>query len=177
MPSNQTANYSLSQWVKSDQVRMEDFNADNAKLDAALAEHAGSLSRLSGQVAGKAEQTALTAEANARKSAVTALNQQLALKGNCQMEILTYTGNGLIGAGNPTRIPFTRPPDWFIILGGGYLVMETRGSKSAVAMGSQFKTVQASWSGSQLSLVSDNPSTQMCVSNARYLALGLHMLE
>ena len=36
MPSNQTANYALNQWVKSDQVRMEDFNADNAKLDAAL---------------------------------------------------------------------------------------------------------------------------------------------
>ena len=37
MPSNQTAHYQLSQWVKSDQVKMEDFNADNAKIDAALA--------------------------------------------------------------------------------------------------------------------------------------------
>ena len=37
MPSNHTTNYSLNQWVKSDQVRMEDFNADNAKIDAALA--------------------------------------------------------------------------------------------------------------------------------------------
>ena len=43
MPSNQTTNYQLSQWVKSDQVKMEDFNADNAKLDAALASHAAAL--------------------------------------------------------------------------------------------------------------------------------------
>ena len=34
MPTNQTANYALSQWVKPDQVKMEDFNADNAKIDA-----------------------------------------------------------------------------------------------------------------------------------------------
>ena len=36
MPTNQTANYALSQWVKPNQVKMEDFNADNAKIDAAL---------------------------------------------------------------------------------------------------------------------------------------------
>ena len=40
MPSNQTTNYQLSQWSKSDQVKMEDFNADNAKIDAALAQKA-----------------------------------------------------------------------------------------------------------------------------------------
>lgn len=37
MPSNFTEHYQLSQWVKSDRVKMEDFNADNAKIDAALA--------------------------------------------------------------------------------------------------------------------------------------------
>ena len=33
----ETTNHHLSQWVKTDRVRMEDFNADNAKLDAAIA--------------------------------------------------------------------------------------------------------------------------------------------
>lgn len=37
MASNQTKNYGLSQWELTDDVRMEDFNADNAKIDAALA--------------------------------------------------------------------------------------------------------------------------------------------
>ena len=33
-----TTNYQLNQWAKSDRVLMEDFNADNAKIDAALSE-------------------------------------------------------------------------------------------------------------------------------------------
>ena len=32
-----TQNYQLSRWEKDDRIMMEDFNADNAKLDAALA--------------------------------------------------------------------------------------------------------------------------------------------
>ena len=34
--TNKTANYGLNQWVKTDPVLMEDFNADNAAIDAAL---------------------------------------------------------------------------------------------------------------------------------------------
>ena len=41
MPSNQTPNYNLNQWSKDDRVLMEDFNADNAKIDAALQTEAG----------------------------------------------------------------------------------------------------------------------------------------
>ena len=46
---NQTPNYQLNQWDKTDRIRMEDFNADNAKIEAALnqtAEIALSASRL-----------------------------------------------------------------------------------------------------------------------------------
>ena len=32
-----TTNYQLNQWAKSDRIMMDDFNADNQKLDAALA--------------------------------------------------------------------------------------------------------------------------------------------
>lgn len=38
MSTNQTPNYALSQWEAGDQVLRADFNADNAKIDAALAE-------------------------------------------------------------------------------------------------------------------------------------------
>ena len=81
MPSNQTANYALSQWSRTDQVKMEDFNADNAKIDAALSGLAQTL-------------TAHTAE--------------LARKGNCQVSTYTYTGNGKFGEANPTTITFPR---------------------------------------------------------------------
>lgn len=33
-----TTNYQLNQWAKSDRIMMDDFNADNQKLDAALKE-------------------------------------------------------------------------------------------------------------------------------------------
>ena len=32
-----TTNYQLSQWAKSDRIMMDDFNADNQKIDAVLA--------------------------------------------------------------------------------------------------------------------------------------------
>ena len=31
-----TTNYQLNQWAKSDRIMLEDFNADNAKIDAAI---------------------------------------------------------------------------------------------------------------------------------------------
>lgn len=37
MASNYTEKYHLSQWAASDPVLREDFNADNAKIEAALA--------------------------------------------------------------------------------------------------------------------------------------------
>ena len=45
-----TTNYQLNQWEKSDRVMMDDFNADNQKIDAAL----------------KANADAIAAETNAR---------------------------------------------------------------------------------------------------------------
>ena len=37
MASNHTTNYQLNQWEKTDRILMDDFNADNEKIDAALA--------------------------------------------------------------------------------------------------------------------------------------------
>lgn len=38
MATDQTANYQLNQWLSTDPVVREDFNADNAKIEAALSE-------------------------------------------------------------------------------------------------------------------------------------------
>lgn len=35
---NKTEKYQLNQWEKTDRIMMEDFNEDNAKLEAALAD-------------------------------------------------------------------------------------------------------------------------------------------
>ena len=41
-----TTNYQLNQWAKPDRVMMDDFNADNAKIDAALKANGGGLRQL-----------------------------------------------------------------------------------------------------------------------------------
>ena len=43
MASNHTTNYQLNQWAKPDRVMMDDFNTDNAKIDAALKANADAI--------------------------------------------------------------------------------------------------------------------------------------
>ena len=75
---NKTQNYKLNQWEKSDRVLMEDFNADNAKIDAAIHE---ADSRLTAAVA---------AERSARVSAVQAARDACPL---VVLRSVTLTGN------------------------------------------------------------------------------------
>ena len=75
-----TTNYQLNQWAKSDRVMMDDFNADNAKIDAAL-------------------------KANADAIAETA-----AACGNCRIVYGSYVGNGQYGSSNPKTLTFDGTP-------------------------------------------------------------------
>ena len=75
MATNKTTNYQLNQWEPTDQVLRTDFNADNAKLDTALAGLAAKGTELEADLAAAA-----------------------AGAGNCQMELFTYTGTGTCGA-------------------------------------------------------------------------------
>ena len=92
MPSNHTPNYALNQWERDDRILMDDFNADNAKIDAAI-----------------------KAEVDARTAADAALQAALAKKGNVWAEFYTYTGNGTYGGDNPCHIC------WFWFLGAAMM--------------------------------------------------------
>ena len=101
MASNQTERYGLSQWEKSDKVLMEDFNADNAKLDAALAAQAEAMED-------KADVTALEALArtvNTLSGTVSGQSSTLSRKGNCQIYYSTYVGAGPYGSAHPGEAP------------------------------------------------------------------------
>ena len=63
MSTNHTEHYSLSQWLAADQVQRTDFNADNAKIDAAL----------------KTNADAIAAETAARTAAINEHAQTLAV--------------------------------------------------------------------------------------------------
>ncbi len=85
MASKKTKHYQLNQWEPDDAVLRNDFNADNLKLDAALAE-------------------------KAERSALTALSQTVAAKGNCSIETGSYIGTGQSGQANPCLLRFTGKP-------------------------------------------------------------------
>ena len=115
-----TEHYELNQWDASDRVLMEDFNEDNAKLDAALAQKAGTaeLSALTQQVASKAEQSALAAvqaelATKAGQDALEAVQAQLPRK--AEIIFGTYTGNGeasqFISLGRTPQAVFVLPAD------------------------------------------------------------------
>jgi hypothetical protein len=90
MPTNHTPNYNLNQWERDDRVLMEDFNADNAKIDAALGAHTETL---------------------------TAHTAALALRGNCRVETFSYTGKSQDGHGLTNSFTFSKRPAFVLILG------------------------------------------------------------
>lgn len=55
---NHTPNYQLTQWEKDDRIMMEDFNGDNAKIDAVLKANADAVSALQTGKANAAETAA-----------------------------------------------------------------------------------------------------------------------
>ena len=103
MSTNHTPNYQLNQWERTDKVIMEDFNADNAIIDAALAK--------------KADQSALrslqaSVNAKAEDSALAALQSLVNKKGNCRIEMGSYVGDGT----DYTSITTSFPPKVVLIM-------------------------------------------------------------
>lgn len=85
----QTSNYQLNQWDKTDHILMEDFNPDNAKLEQVLAGMAGAQSEM---------QTALVK------------------CGNCKIVYGSYTGNGTYGSENHSGLTFDLMPIYVVVI-------------------------------------------------------------
>ena len=168
MPSNQTPNYKLSQWERTDKVQMEDFNADNAKIDGAL----------------KAQDSALAAEASARQSADAAEAQaraalagQLSKLGNCKIWTTSYQGSGKCGRRNPTKVAFPKKPLLAAIHtnGGGTVIWIT-------ARDGVFETPETNWltwSGSTASWYAETtqPENQLNHSDLQYIVVALIAMD
>ena len=133
-----TTNYQLNQWAKSDRVMMDDFNADNAKIDAAL----------------KANADAIAAETTARVAGDAALQSAVSACGDCFVEAKTYTGNGTKGSSNAIRFTFDKTPQIVFITGYGTTAIGVRGCSSALSTDSG--GLRTSWSGKTVSWYHDN---------------------
>ena len=170
---NQTANYQLNQWESTDRILMADFNADNAKLDAALKAQSDAIAAKAAQstvaaltqtVSTKASQSALdsltqTVSTKAEAAAVTALSQTvaghttaLAGKGNCQIYYTTYAGNGQTSR----TLTFPAPPLEVTIHNNGKLLRAVRGADLILGNDDSPKTFPLTWNGNSITWTMNN---------------------
>lgn len=155
MASNYTEHYGLCQWEATDQVLREEFNQDNAKIDAALAENT---------------------------AAITALTVQLATKGNCSIETFTYMGNGTYGAENPTIINFSGIPTLYVVLASQTLAVGNPDTDytpavlySAFGSSTYITGLETTWNENQLQIVSTAGAyNQLNSSDKKYLVIALY---
>ena len=115
MASNYTENYALCQWEPTDQVQRTDFNADNAKIDAALDTLAGLVAEKAEASAVSALSAALNSEISQRQAADSSLQSALALKGNCQFYTTSYVGQGRFGPSERSSLSFDHKPYLILI--------------------------------------------------------------
>lgn len=179
MPTNHTENYALSQWERSDRILMEDFNADNAKLDAALKaaeQRSAGLDAKINTTAAAAEQrsagldakiNATAAAAEQRSAAVAAAAEKRsaaldAAKGNCTIEFFSYVGQGRSGMNNPTTITFRKPPLFFIAFGTYSIGVGSKHSSNVIVTASDnVFPDQGSWRGNTISFYNSDPRWQL----------------
>ena len=142
MASKYTSNYGLCQWEANDKVLRSEFNGDNAKIDAAI-------SAVDSRVDGKASTSALNSLKNTVSSLSTTVSGQgntLGKKGNCQVAVTSYTGNG-----QDTRThTFPKKPVMFFIIGNA-LMFVGYGSTWAMNHDGSF-AINTAWSGASVTL-------------------------
>ena len=178
MASNYTEHYDLCQWEATDQVQRTDFNADNAKVDAALA-------GLAAEVSSKADQTALETLSGqvSQKADVSALEQvEVTIP---KLVAGSYTGDGGEGEEHPCTLDFTdslgRPPMLVVIRqeNGGYTglilvrgMVESNNHFTNSYLSGSSNTVQ--WSGNQVTWYAKSSEGQMndYQTQYRYFAIG-----
>ena len=126
-----TTNYQLNQWAKSDRVMMDDFNADNTKIDTAL-------------------------KANADTAA--AASAAVALCGNCAVQHITYTGTGstvrqFTFAHKPLMLTVFGHNVYFFAVQGAEDATSRRGGSGAAICSVTWEGKSASWTNDDLTMM------------------------
>ena len=142
MPTNHTPHYNLNQWERDDRVLMEDFNADNAKIDAALG--------------AKAEAATVTALSKTVSAHTTALGK----KGNCRIWTTSYIGDGTTSR----TLTFPAKPLMLFIMGENIILRYIYGAQYAMCStsgegGAACPTV---WNGNTLTWSFSGGHTYIC---------------
>lgn len=140
----QTTNYGLSQWAQTDRIQMEDFNSDNAKIDAAL---------------------------KASADAVASHTAAIAKLGNCAVYYETYKGNGELSM---TRTFPGKPMLIAIGSSGGYQITACRGMNAATPHHSNgMVSATLTWGNNSITWSADSVSTAMNSGTSTYGLVAL----
>ena len=183
-----TQNYQLSRWEKDDRIMMEDFNADNEKIDAALKANADAVDALQ---TGKADAAALSEETSARTAAdssfagqLAALAANLGVHGhNCRIAYGSYVGSGTYGESNPVSLSFDFCPLLVFITSnstGGYpaspcILMRNINTAHPSSSDRESYRLSVSWSDNGVSWYGSNTAGQQENYNGRtyvYVVVG-----
>ena len=172
MASNYTSNYNLCQWAASDKVLRTEFNADNAKIDAAV-------KAVDRRVDGKADQSAL----NALSQAVSG---KLDLR-NCRVAAGSYRGSGEYGSAHPNTLSFPQKPVFLCVVAEGTaaFMLVVQGQRATVGSWSTtpprlsitWTDRSVSWCASDALSASAGPAAQLNNSNATYFFFAALELE
>ena len=130
----QTGKYGLSQWDAEDRILMEDFNADNAKIEAAI------------------------------KDLETSTAQALAKAGNCKIVTGSYKGTGGYGSGNRNTLTFDGTPIVVIVAGSrGFTALRgATGTSCLGAEGGEPFALYLTWGTNSLSWYANNNAYSQC---------------
>ena len=184
MASNHTEHFSLNQWLPDDQVKHTDFNADNAKIDAALNDLSDGLAAAREE---KADQTALDALAAevAKKATTAALEAVRAAVP--KIAVGTYNGTGTYGESKPCTLDLTRTlgrePQLVLVrrqtdsAGRTKCLTLIRGAAAADCYNAHDTLVDTAnlitWTGKRVSWYGESASVQMNESGVLYIYLAI----
>jgi len=158
-----TTNYNLSQWDAADRILRTDFNADNAKIDAALRS-------LSSSVSGKASASTV----NSLSQTVAQHTTSLAKKGNCLFYATSYTGKGTYGDANRCSLSFPHKPWVVFVTFSGSLMTMIQGAGGAPITESGASSNIVYWSGNSVQWFNtQNANWQMNRSQSKYFVVAL----
>lgn len=149
---NTTGNYNLNQWDGSDRILRTDFNADNAKVDTALKTNA---------------------------DGIAALAEQLAGKGNCQIYVTTYTGNGTYGENGARTLTFPHRPLVVFVAESfdNATMVAVYGTPTVYSRASGAAWSKATWGDRTFKWYSDNAEAQMNEKDEVYNVVALMDVE
>ena len=125
-----TTHYNLKKWDPQDRVLRTDFNDNNDKIDAGIAQ-------------------ALAAAESAGATAASALQTATAAYASCRLETGTYVGNGKGGGQTPNSLTFSGTP-YFVIIGtaaNGLILHMVRSAPHGTLLNGVNDTIYLTWTG------------------------------